>query len=214
MKKTEFQYRNVDELIPYVNNAKIHNDEQVTQVASSIKEFGFLSPIVVTSDNTILAGHCRVLASKKLGIKEVPCVIESHLTDAQRRAYILADNRLSENADWDMELVKNELERLNDEDFNLDLTGFDLNEIIDAIGEDDGDIEENDEIPEPPVEPVTKKGDIWILGDHRLVCGDATNFDDVDKLMRGGGYCRPVYYRPSIQCRICWKNKRRSNNPE
>ncbi len=127
-KKTpQFVMRNVDDLIPYINNARTHSEKQVNQVASSIKEFGFMNPVIISDDNGILAGHCRVMAAKKLGIKEVPCMQESHLSEAQKKAYILADNKLAENAGWDFELVRVELETLKDEDFNIELTGFDLN---------------------------------------------------------------------------------------
>lgn len=183
-KKTpKFVTRAVDDLIPYINNARTHSEEQINQIASSIKEFGFMNPVIISDDNGILAGHCRVMAAKKLGIKEVPCMEESHLTEAQKKAYILADNRLAEKSEWDMELVQIELEALKDEDFSVDLIGFDLNDVF-----SDKESTEVDEVesPEPPQDPVTKPGDIWTLGDHRLVCGDATSFDDIDKLIQGG----------------------------
>ncbi len=134
----------VDDLIPYVNNAKIHSDEQITQIASSIKEFGFNAPILIDEDNGVVAGHGRLLASKKLGMKDVPVVRLSHLTDAQRRAYILADNRLGENADWDDDLLKSEIERLQTDEINVELLGWDSEEIESILNGWDSNIEEPD----------------------------------------------------------------------
>lgn len=168
----------VDKLIPYVNNAKIHSEEQVTKIASSIREFGFLSPVLIDKDFNIIAGHGRVMAAKKLEINEVPCVFVEGLTEAQRKAYILADNRIGEIADWDMELVTSELEALWELDFDIDLTGFEL-------PEPETEIAEEEELPETPEKPITKTGDIWQLGDHRVMCGDSTSIDDIEKLMDG-----------------------------
>lgn len=165
-------------LIPYVNNAKIHGDDQVTRIASSIREFGFLNPVLIDKDFNIIAGHGRVMAAKKLGLDEVPVLFVEGLTEAQRKAYILADNRLGELADWDMDLVTSELEALQELDFDIDLTGFELPD-EDPVG----DIIE-DEIPEE-VETRCKPGDIWKLGEHRLICGDSTDIDVIEKLMGG-----------------------------
>lgn len=165
----------IDKLIPYVNNAKVHSDMQVTKIAASIREFGFVNPVLIDKDFNIIAGHGRVMAANKLDMKEVPCLFVEGLSEAQRKAYILADNRLGELADWDMELVTSELEMLQELDFDIDLTGFELPEPETEI--------EEDEIPEPPEDPVTKTGDIWKLGDHRVMCGDATSIDDVEKLL-------------------------------
>ena len=167
----------IDKLIPYVNNAKIHSEEQVTRIASSIREFGFVNPVLIDKEYNIIAGHGRVMAAKKLDMAEVPCLYIEGLTEAQRKAYILADNRLGELADWDMDLVTSELEMLQELDFDIDLTGFELPEDEDEIQED--------EVPEPPEEPKTKRGDIWILGAHRLMCGDATCHDEVQNLVGG-----------------------------
>ena len=167
----------IDKLIPYVNNAKVHSDAQVTKIAASIREFGFVNPVLIDRDFNIIAGHGRVMAARKLDMDEVPCLYVEGLSDAQRKAYILADNRLGELADWDMELVTSELEMLQELDFNIDLTGFELPEPETEI--------EEDEIPEPPEEPVSKPGDIWKLGDHRVMCGDSTSIDDVEKLLGG-----------------------------
>lgn len=170
----------VGKLIPYVNNAKIHGDDQVTKIASSIREFGFLNPILIDKDFNIIAGHGRVMAAKKLGLKEVPALFIEGLSEAQRKAYILADNRLGELANWDMDLVKMELEELELADFDIDLTGFDINEFLKP-----GEVKEV-EVPPLPDEPKAKVGDIYELGGvHRLICGDATQLSDVQKLTKG-----------------------------
>lgn len=170
----------VDSLIPYVNNAKVHSDKQVGMIAASIKEFGFNNPILVDGERGVMAGHGRLLAAKKLGMAEVPTIELSHLTTAQRKAYILADNRLGEvHTEWDMELVNNELQFLNELDFDVELTGFELPEVI-----EDG-LTDEDAVPDLPETPITKPGDVWILGNHRLMCGDSTSIADVDKLMDG-----------------------------
>ena len=150
----------VGNLIPYVNNAKIHGDEQVTKIASSIREFGFLNPVLIDKEFNIIAGHGRVMAAKKLGLKEVPVIFVEGLTEAQRKAYILADNRLGELADWDMDLVKIELEELELADFDIDLTGFDINEFLKP-----GEVQEVD-VPPLPQEPKAKVGDIYELGGY------------------------------------------------
>ena len=176
------------DLIPYANNSRVHSEEQVNQIASSIKEFGFLNPIIIDGDNGIIAGHGRVMAANKLGIKELPCVDASHLTEAQKKAYVIADNKLALNAEWDDSILRVEFEALKEFDFDLELTGFSLDEIegleIEEIApeyEEDAD----GEITEPPVDPITKEGDVWILGKHRLMCGDSTSIDAVEKLMQG-----------------------------
>lgn len=177
-KIADVQQVSIEKLIPYANNAKIHGDDQITRIASSIREFGFLNPVLIDRDFNIIAGHGRVLASKKLGLTEIPCLFVEGLTEAQRKAYVLADNKLGELAEWDMELVNLELEALEDMDFDISLTGFDLFE-----DEEEQDVEE-DEIPEN-VETKCKPGDIWKLGDHRLICGDSTNLSVIEKLMSG-----------------------------
>lgn len=177
-------YRQVADLIPYARNARTHSDEQVTRIASSIKEFGFTNPILIDGDNGIIAGHGRLVAAKKLGMREVPTIELSGMTDAQKRAYILADNKLALDAGWDEELLRLEFEELRGGVINLELTGFSLDEINDILGQDDlsTDVEEQ-ELPEPPIDPVTKLGDVWILGDNRLLCGDSTSPEDVARLM-------------------------------
>ena len=185
---------NIEKLIPYVNNAKVHSDEQVTKIAASIREFGFLSPVLIDSNYNIIAGHGRVMAAKKAGVDEVPCVFIEGLTEAQRKAYILADNRLGELADWDMDLVTSELDQLLELDFDIDLTGFEMPTI-----EDEEEVQDDEFDGELPEEPTAKPGDIYQLGRHRLMCGDSTSTTDVEKLM-GGAASGYVAYRPALQC--------------
>lgn len=177
----------LDALIPYANNSRTHSDEQVTQIAASIKEFGFTNPVLVDSSNGIIAGHGRVMAAKKLGLTSVPTICLDYLTDAQRRAYVIADNKLALNSGWDEEALKAELERLQEEDFDIDLLGFDDDELASLIAEDEGTerLTDEDEVPEAPEEPVTVYGDVWLLGRHRLMCGDSTSVDAVEKLCEG-----------------------------
>lgn len=183
-KEMQYYLADVSELIPYVRNARTHSEAQVSQIAASIREFGFLSPILVAEDNTILAGHGRLAAALKLGLKKVPCVKENHLTETQKRAYIIADNKLSLNAGWDSELLAVELSELEGADFNLDLLGFDeaeLSSIFDAdkdVSDDDFDVEK--ELEEPC---FSKTGDIWMLGKHRVICGDATKLETFKTLL-------------------------------
>lgn len=183
-KEMQYYLADVSELIPYVRNARTHSEAQVAQIAASIREFGFLSPILVAEDNTILAGHGRLAAALKLGLKKVPCVKENHLTETQKRAYIIADNKLSLNAGWDNELLAVELSELEGADFNLDLLGFDeaeLSGIFDAdkdVNEDDFDVEK--ELEEPC---FSKTGDMWTLGRHRVICGDATKLETYKTLL-------------------------------
>ena len=174
----------VGDLLPYINNAKTHPEEQVVKIAASIKEFGFNAPILADEGNQIIAGHGRLLAAKKLNMGTVPVVRLDHLSEAQKKAYILADNRLGEvgGTEWDMELVSLELESLNELDFDIDLTGFSIDDI--APEETEG-LTDEDSVPEVPEEPVSKEGDVWVLGNHRLMCGDSTSIDAVEKLMDG-----------------------------
>lgn len=183
-KEMQYYLADVSELIPYVRNARTHSEAQVAQIAASIREFGFLSPILVAEDNTILAGHGRLAAAQKLGLKKVPCVKENHLTETQKRAHIIADNKLSLNAGWDNELLAVELSELEGADFNVDLLGFDeaeLSSIFDAdkdVSDDDFDVEK--ELEEPC---FSKTGDMWTLGKHRVICGDATKLETFKTLL-------------------------------
>jgi len=176
----------VSDLIPYVNNSRTHSDEQVNQVASSIKEFGFTSPVLIDESGGIIAGHGRVMAAKKLNLQEVPCITLEGLTEAQRKAYIIADNQLPLNAGWDLDKLKLEIDTLTELDFDIDLLGFD-DDFLDGLldGQADEGLTDEDEVPEAPETPVSVLGDIWQLGNHRLMCGDSTSIDAVDKLLDG-----------------------------
>lgn len=212
-KKQSIVYKNTVDLIPYARNSRTHSDDQITQVASSIKEFGFTNPILIDSDNSIIAGHGRIMAAKKLGISEVPCIVLAHLSDAQKKAYVIADNKLALNAGWDDELLAIELKDLESLDFDLGLTGFNEDELSGLMGlaEDVGGLTDEDEVPEPPADPVSVLGDIWSLGNHRLMCGDSTSIDAVDKLMDGGManmcFTDPPYLM-DFKGNVSWDNKK------
>ena len=182
----EIIYKKVQDLIPYVNNSRTHSEEQVNQICASINEFGFTNPLLIDEKDSIIAGHGRLMASKKLGMEEVPCIVLEGLTEAQKKAYIIADNKMALNAGWDEELLKIELENLKELDFDLDLTGFNIDELDELFKQDEEEKEIiEDEVPEVPEEPKAKLGDIYQLGNHRLMCGDSTKQEDVDKLMNG-----------------------------
>ena len=186
--KHQIKELNTDDLIPYINNSRTHDETQVNQIAASIKEFGFLNPVIVDAEHGIIAGHGRVMAAKKLNLKTVPCLEANHLTEAQKKAYIIADNKLALNAGWDDSILRVEFEALKELDFDLTLTGFSLDELNDFEIEELGaefDEDADGEITEPPVDPITKEGDVWILGKHRLMCGDSTSIDAVEKLKAG-----------------------------
>lgn len=176
----------VDQLIPYVNNSRKHSDEQVAQIAASIKEFGWTNPILVDGEKGIIAGHGRLMAARKLGMTEVPVIELSHLSDTQRKALIIADNKLAMNAEWDNDLLTIELNDLLADDFALEILGFDKDELAALLEPEvvEG-LTDEDDVPELPEEPKTKLGDIYKLGNHRLMCGDSTSIDAVDKLMDG-----------------------------
>lgn len=175
------------DLVPYARNSRTHDDAQVAQIAASIKEFGFTNPILIDEDNGIIAGHGRLSAARKLGIDEVPCLRLGHLTDAQKRAYVIADNRLALNAGWDEEMLEVEFAELGDLGFDLELTGFDAKEIDVFLSDPlEAGLTDDDAVPDVPEEPTTKLGDVWQLGRHRLMCGDSTSIDAVDRLMDGG----------------------------
>ncbi|MBT3494529.1 MAG: site-specific DNA-methyltransferase [Rhodospirillaceae bacterium] len=185
----KIEHTPVDRLIPYARNARTHADDQVAQIAGSIAEFGFVNPILVGNDDVIIAGHGRLLAAQKLGMADVPVIRLEHLSEIQRRALVIADNKIAENAAWDEELLRLELEELQAEDFDLDITGFDLDEIdrlLQGADPEGTGLTDDDEVPEAPEEAITKLGDLWILGQHRLLCGDATVLADVEKVLDGG----------------------------
>lgn len=179
----ELVTKNTSDLIPYVNNSRTHSEEQVNQIISSIKEFGFTNPILIEQDNGIIAGHGRIMAAKKMGLKEVPCVIVKGLTKTQIKALNIADNQIALNAGWDLEKLKLEIQGLNEDEFNLDTLGFTKNQIDDFLFTETVGLTDEDEIPETPEEPISKLGDIWKLGNHRVMCGNSVDYEDVHKLM-------------------------------
>ena len=175
--------KKVSELIPYINNSRTHSEEQVTQIVSSIKEFGFTNPILIDKDNSIIAGHGRLQAVKRLGLEEVPCILISGLTKTQIKALIIADNQLALNAGWDLEKLSVEIEGLEEDKFDLTLLGFEDDFIKDLLAEENKGLTDEDAVPETKEKPKSKLGDIFVLGNHRLMCGDATIQNDVEKLM-------------------------------
>tara|TARA_R110002167_G_scaffold349004_1_gene560741 strand:- start:2 stop:1252 length:1251 start_codon:yes stop_codon:yes gene_type:complete len=183
--KSKIEYVSIDTLIPYARNARTHSDAQVAQIAASITEFGWTNPILTDGVKGVIAGHGRLLAARKLGNNEVPIIELSHLTDSQKRAYIIADNKLSLNAGWDDEVLSVEMEELDDEGFDLTLTGFGDEELEGLLEKENTGLTDDDAVPEVPDNPVSKLGDIWELGNHRVMCGDSTSIDTVDLLMNG-----------------------------
>lgn len=183
---TEMQLVDINKLIPYVNNARTHNAQQINKIRSSLREFGFINPVIIDRGFNVIAGHGRIMAAKEEGINEVPCVFVDYLTEAQKKAYILADNRMAMDAGWDEELLKVEIEALQAEDFDLSLTGFDEKELAgffdtaDDAKDDDFDVD-----AELEKASVTKSGDLWQLGNHRLLCGDSTKEESYTLLMNG-----------------------------
>lgn len=177
----------IDKLIPYARNSRTHSDEQVAQIAASIKEWGWTTPVLVDDTGQIIAGHGRIMAARKLGMTEVPVIVAEGWTDAQKRAYVIADNKLALNAGWDNEMLSLEFGELEGLGFDLELTGFTLDE-IDALKpvEITEGLTDEDEVPDVPADPVTKLGDVWVMGKHRLMCGDSTSIDAVEQLMDGG----------------------------
>ena len=183
---TEMQLVAIQKLVPYINNARTHSPEQIKKLRSSLREFGFINPVIIDRDYGVIAGHGRILAAKEEGIKEVPCVFADHLTEAQKKAYIIADNRMAMDAGWDEELLRVEIEALQGMDFDPLLTGFDEKEL--AVLFDDGAEAKDDDfdVDEELEKPVfSKTGDVWTLGRHRLVCGDSTKAETYETLMQG-----------------------------
>ena len=185
---TDFQLVSIDKLVPYINNARTHSPEQINKLRSSLREFGFINPIIIDRDYGVLAGHGRVEAAKAEGIMEVPCVFADHLTEAQKKAYILADNRMAMDADWDEELLRVEIESLQGSDFDVSLTGFDEKELADLFADpDEKNVKDDGFDLTAALEKAAfvERGDIWAVGKHRLMCGDATSAEDVAVLMDG-----------------------------
>ena len=180
-----FEKIDIDKLIPYARNARTHSKEQINQLRASLREFGFINPVLVDKELNIIAGHGRIMAAKEEGLKEVPCVYVEHMSEAQKKAYILADNRLALNASWDEEMLAVELSELMDGGFDIDLLGFDDKELNKLVGTEDIKDDEFDIDEELNNPPITKAGDVWVLGRHRLICGDSTKAETVDTLMEG-----------------------------
>lgn len=186
-KKHEYCVRKTIDLIPYANNSRTHSDEQINQVASSIKEFGFTNPVLVDEQMGVIAGHGRIMAANKLGLDEVPCIILKGLTEAQKKAYVIADNQLALNSGWDLDMLKLEVESLQEMDFNIDLLGFD-DDFLDGLlpVEEIEGLTDEDEVPDlEKIDPVSVRGDVWQLGHNRVMCGDSTMIDDIKKLTHG-----------------------------
>jgi DNA modification methylase len=203
----------VSGLTPYGRNSRTHSEMQIKQIEASIKEFGFTNPVLIDGKGGIIAGHGRVVAARNLGMATVPCVRLDHLTKAQKKAYIIADNQLALNAGWNFDVLAVEIDELNDEGFDLDLLGFSKDELNELIGTPDTveGLTDPDDVPEPPEEPVTKLGDVWILGKHRLMCGDSCNVSDWDRLM-GGAMADIVWTDPPYNVAYESKNAGKIKN--
>lgn len=183
---TQMELVSIDKLIPYINNARTHSAEQVNKLRASLREFGFVNPVIIDGDYNVVAGHGRLMAAREEGIKEVPCVFVDYLTPAQRKAYILADNRMALDAGWDEELLKLEIESLQAEAFDIALTGFSEDEITDLFGEDKAAEDDGFDLTQAlEAASFVERGDRWHVGKHTLMCGDATSKEDVDTLMDG-----------------------------
>jgi DNA modification methylase len=182
----KIETRSVADLIPYASNSRTHSDAQIAQIAASIKEFGWTNPILIDGENTIIAGHGRLLAARKLGLDKVPAIVLDHLTKPQQRALVIADNQLALNAGWDMDMLKAEIEDLNLDDFDISLLGFD-DKFLDGLLEPEPTegLTDEDAVPEVPETPKTVLGDVWVLGNHRLMCGDSTSIEHAEILMNG-----------------------------
>jgi DNA modification methylase len=174
--------RKTDELIPYARNSRTHSDEQVAQIAASIKEWGWTTPVLIDESGGIIAGHGRVMAARKLGIEEVPTMTATGWTKAQKAAYVLADNQLPQNAGWNMDMLKVEMMDLDSDGFDLNLIGFDGDMVANLLNDPEEGLTDPDAVPDVPDDPVTVEGDVWLLGDHRLMCGDSTSIDAVERL--------------------------------
>ena len=185
---TQMQLVDINKLIPYVNNARTHSPEQITKLRSSLREFGFINPVLIDREYNVLAGHGRIAAAKEEGITEVPCVFVEHLSEAQKKAYILADNRMSLDAGWDDELLKVEMASLQEMGFDIGMTGFDESELADLFADDDKSSAKDDDFDLTAAlekAAFVQRGDMWTVGRHRLMCGDATSAEDVAALMNG-----------------------------
>ncbi len=212
----------LDRLIPYARNARTHTDEQVAQIAASIAEFGWTNPVLVGSDGVLIAGHARLMAARKLAMSEVPVIVLDHLRESQRRALVLADNRLALSAAWDEDMLRVELAALREDDYNIDLLGFTDEEIEGFLAEPEAEVAgltDEDAVPETPEAAVTVPGDVWLLGQHRLLCGDATVLGDLETVLAGGladiTFCDPPYnvnYGATMKDKLRGKSHRKIAN--
>jgi DNA modification methylase len=212
----------VDRLIPYARNARTHSEEQVAQIAASIAEFGWTNPILAGADGIVIAGHARLQAARKLAMTEVPVIVLDHLNETQRRALVLADNRLAMNAGWDEAMLRVELDALREDDFDIGLLGFGDEEIEDLLaepGESGAGKTDEDTVPEAPETAVTLLGDVWLLGEHRVLCGDSTQIETVEKVLAGGladmTFCDPPYnvnYGATMKDKLRGKSHRKIAN--
>jgi DNA modification methylase len=184
MRPSELDTRPVEALVPYARNSRTHSDDQVAQIAASIREFGFTNPVLIDADGGIIAGHGRVLAAKRLGLQAVPVLVLDHLTAQQRRAYVIADNKLALNAGWDEDVLRAEVDALG-ADFDLDLLGFSDDELQALLNPPSRSEVDPDEVPEEPATPATQPGDVWLMGGHRIICGDSTDAATVEALLKG-----------------------------
>lgn len=201
MDTSKFEQVPVDKLVPYARNARTHSKQQIAQLRASIREFGFVSPAVIDSDYNILVGHGRVQAAREEGYKTIPCVFAEKLTEAQKRAYILADNQLALNAGWDEDMLSVELEDLKNDNFDLSLLGFDDTDLDKYLSKDEEDVSDDDFDLSAALEKATfvQSGDLWTVGRHKLLCGDATKAEDVAKLM-GDQKANLIVTDPPLRC--------------
>ena len=203
----------LDRLIPHARNARTHSDAQVAQIAGSIAEFGFVNPVLVGDDGVIVAGHGRIMAARKLGLDQAPVIVLAHLSPTQRRALMIADNQIASNSGWDDEMLAAELAALKEEDFDLDLLGFDDAALDRLLADTIEATEASDEAPEPPANPISRPGDVWICGEHRVICGDATVLGDVETVLDGEladmTFCDPPY---NVNYANSAKDKQRGKN--
>lgn len=209
----KLEWRNIGEIIPYARNSRTHSEEQVAQIAASIKEFGWTNPVLIDEENGIIAGHGRLAAARKLGHTEIPVIELTGLSEAQKRAYVIADNKLALNAGWDTEMLVNELRDLEGMDIDLALTGFSADELNDMLAVKEEGLTDEDAAPPVPEEPKTKPGDIYQLGDHRLMCGDSASVSDIDKLLNGA-YPNAIVTDPPYGIGIDGQKKSVSANPK
>lgn len=206
--------RPLDALVPYARNARTHSDAQVAQIAASIREFGWTNPVLIDEEGGIIAGHGRVLAARQLGQGEAPCIVLDGLTKTQRRAYVLADNQLATKAGWDDELLSLELSDLKADGFDLAIAGFDDVDLATMLDQTDGETDPDD-VPEAPTQPVTVPGDVWLLGRHRIVCGDSTTVESVDKALAGAAPHLMVTDPPyGVEYDPSWRDSAGLNGPQ